>query len=170
MIRKAIFAGGCFWCTEAVFKRLRGVKSVVPGYTGGSNQNPDYQNIGNHAEAVKIEFDDEKIHFSDLLDVFFGTHDPTTMDRQGADVGEQYRSEIFYTTDSQKEDSIKKIEELAPKFKDKIVTKVTQFDEFYEAEDYHKDYYAKNSNAPYCRLVIDPKVKKLIENYSKLLK
>lgn len=165
----ATFAGGCFWCTEAIFQRLKGVKSVKPGYSGGHIENPTYEQVssGNtgHAEAIQIEFDPKVLSYEDLLHVFFKTHDPTTKNRQGADVGPQYRSVVFYHNESQKkaaEEYIKKIPN--------AVTEITKFTEFYAAEDYHKNYYNNNKNAGYCMLVIDPKIKKLQENFSSMLK
>lgn len=161
----ATFAGGCFWCTEAVFQRLEGVKKVVPGYTGGSIKDPSYKEVakGNtgYAEAIQITFDSKEISYEDLLHVFFATHDPTTLNRQGADIGTQYRSEIFYHDEAQKEKAEKYINEIQKDYKDNIVTKVSKFEKFYEAEDYHKNYYNNNKNSMYCKLVIDPKINKL---------
>lgn len=166
----AIFAGGCFWCTEAVFKALKGVNSVVSGYTGGDIKNPAYREIcegrTGHAEAIKIEYDASIISFTDLLEVFFATHDPTTLNRQGNDVGTQYRSAIFYVNDEQKrlaKEFIKTLE-LAKVFENKIVTEITAFDVFYDAEDYHQDYYMNNTQQPYCQILIKPKLNKL-QNY-----
>ena len=160
----ATFAGGCFWCTEAIFQRLRGVFSVNPGYTGGIMENPTYEDVGSgdsgHAEAIQIKFDPKEISYEDLLEVFFATHDPTTPNRQGSDVGSQYRSAVFYHSDEQKE--------LAERAKAKIpnaVTEIAMFTAFYPAEDYHKDYYNQNRGTVYCKLVIDPKVKKLMESF-----
>lgn len=170
----AIFANGCFWCTEAVFQRLKGVHSVLPGYTGGARPNPSYDQVSTgatgHAEAIKIEFDPEVITYETLLDIFFHTHNPTTLNRQGNDVGTQYRSAIFYDTDEQKSLAEQKITELevAHEFKDPIVTEVTNLETFYPAEDYHKDYYEKNKDKPYCTFVIRPKLQKLLEKYSQL--
>jgi peptide-methionine (S)-S-oxide reductase len=143
---KAVFAGGCFWCTEAIFKELKGVRSITPGYSGGSVKNPSYEAVSSgetgHAEATKFEYDEGVISYNDLLTVFFATHDPTTLNRQGDDVGTQYRSVIFYMDEEQKkeaEDFIKKIDTDKNK---PVVTEVVPFKEFYEAEDYHKNYYA----------------------------
>ena len=172
----AIFGGGCFWCTEAVFKRLKGVQSVVPGYAGGETLNPTYHDVsgGNtgHAEVVKIEFDPSIISFEDLLSVFFGTHDPTTRNRQGNDVGTQYRSVIFYTNDAQKEKAEQIIKETdeAHVYENPVVTEVVPLGKFYDAEDYHKDYYENNKTAPYCSIVIEPKLEKLAKRFKELMK
>lgn len=167
----ATLAGGCFWCTEAIFKRLKGVKSVVPGYAGGNVENPTYEQVctgeTGHAEAIQIEFDEKIIPFEKILDVFWNTHDPTTMNRQGADIGPQYRSVIFYHDDLQKkiaEESKIKIED-DKLYKDPIVTEIIPFMNFYVAEDYHKNYFENHKNALYCSLVISPKIHKLLEKY-----
>jgi peptide-methionine (S)-S-oxide reductase len=172
----AVFGGGCFWCTEAVFSELRGVVSVMPGYTGGTVKNPTYEAVctGNtgHAEAIRIEYDPSQVSFKDLLTVFFATHDPTTRNRQGNDVGTQYRSAVFYTTPAQKteaEEFIKELEASDPGGKP-IVTEITPFDVFYDAEDYHREYFKNNSTAPYCQVIIEPKVQKLQKEFAKLLK
>jgi peptide-methionine (S)-S-oxide reductase len=172
----ATLAGGCFWCTEAIFKRLNGVHSVVAGYSGGTAKNPTYEQVcsGNtgHAEAIQIEFDPEQLAYKTLLDVFFHLHDPTTKNQQGADYGTQYRSVIFYHDEEQKTDAEQVIEEIERQnvYKNPIVTEVVPFTKFYAAEDYHKDYFARNSSAPYCQVVIDPKIRKLLEEYKPLLK
>ncbi len=172
----AVFGGGCFWCTEAIFQRLRGVQSVLPGYSGGAVKNPTYEQVSmgntNHAEVIKIEFDPKEISYKDLLHVFWSTHDPTTKNRQGADVGTQYRSVIFYTTPEQQKAAkvvLKELEETAT-FKSPIVTTIEPFTAFYEAEDYHRNYYAAHRNQPYCQLVIDPKIEKLRAAYQDKLK
>jgi peptide-methionine (S)-S-oxide reductase len=174
-IEQAVFGGGCFWCTEAIFKMLKGVESVTPGYTGGTVPNPTYEQVctgdTGHAEAVRIEYDSSLVSFENLMTVFFGTHDPTTKNRQGNDVGTQYRSAIFYSTDSQKVEAEKFIVELnarpggAP-----IVTEVSPLTIFYPAEDYHKDYFSNHSYAPYCQLVINPKLEKVQQKFASLLK
>jgi len=171
----AVFAGGCFWCTEAVFQRLKGVESVTSGYTGGQVANPTYEQVsgGNtgHAEAIKFVYDPSKISYHDLLEVFFATHDPTQLNKQGADVGTQYRSAIFYTNNDQHAQAdgfIKKVD--AKKiFSDKVVTTLEPLTEFYEAEDYHKNYYNSNQNQPYCQVVINPKLKKFKEKFASLI-
>lgn len=171
-----VFAGGCFWCTEAIFKMLRGVTSVTPGYTGGGLKDPSYYEVmrGNtgHAESIQIEYDPKVIPLHDLLDVFIHTHDPTSLNRQGADVGPEYRSAIFYTSEKQKKEIEVFMEDLAKskEFNSPIVTIIEPLDVFYKAEEYHKDYYEKNSYAPYCQIVISPKLTKLREKYAPLLK
>lgn len=172
----AIFAGGCFWCTEAFFTDLNGIDKVVSGYIGGKTANPTYKEVcggyTGHAEAIQITFNPDKIAYEDLLEIFFATHDPTTINRQGADVGSQYRSEIFYTTEEQKTAAENFIKLLTDQniFGKKIVTKVTTASTFYPAEDYHQDYYASNPDQPYCVAVIEPKLQKLKKNYKSKLK
>lgn len=195
-----VFGGGCFWCTEAVFKMLNGVVSVEPGYAGGSVENPTYERVssGNtgHAEVIRVEYDPEQVAFAELLQVFFGSHDATTLNRQGADVGTQYRSAIFYTTEAQKRKAEHYIEVLNKGGVQRIVTEVVPLEEFYlqasernegspsiseraqerkgftfyPAENYHKDYFANNPTAGYCQLVVAPKVEKVAEKYKNLLK
>ena len=156
-IEIATFANGCFWCTEAIFKRLKGVISIKPGYSGGSVENPSWEDVCSgktgHAESIQIQFNP--------------THDPTTLNQQGNDMGTEYRSAIFYHDDKQREEAqdLKAKIEKEKIYKDPIVTEITQFANFYEAENYHKDYYDKNKDYPYCRFVIDPKLKKLLEKY-----
>lgn len=168
-----VFGGGCFWCTEAVFESLKGVTSVMPGYAGGTTKNPDYWSIhggkSGHAEVIKVEYDPEAISFGDLLTVFFATHDPTTLNRQGADVGTEYRSAVFYTTEAQREATEKFIAELNTSGP-KVVTEVKPLDAFYEAEESHKQYYKNNQDAPYCQIVINPKMEKLKKRFHELLK
>lgn len=165
----ATLAGGCFWCTEAIFKRLKGVASVVPGYTGGTTSNPTYDQVCSestgHAESIQIKFDPRVISYEKMLDVFFHLHDPTTLNQQGNDVGSQYRSAIFYHSDEQK----KIAEDYKKKIKD-AVTQISPFTQFYPAEISHQDYYAKNSYASYCQYVIDPKIQKLLKEYQKEVK
>ena len=169
-------AGGCFWCTEAVFRALHGVLSVTSGYMGGHVANPTYEQVcsGNtgHAEVIKVEYNSEHVSTEAILDVFFDSHDPTTLDRQGADVGSQYRSAIFYTDHAQKDVIDEKIKEYGAKLSDgkSIVTEVALADEFYPAEDYHHDYFAKNKEKMYCQIVIAPKIKNLIKTHKDLLK
>ena len=171
-----VFGGGCFWCTEAVFMMLKGVLSVMPGYAGGTLKNPTYEQVSGgatgHAEVIQIEYDPEQIAFRDLLTVFFAMHDPTTKNRQGNDVGTQYRSVIFYTAPEQKttaEKFIREINDSAASGKP-IVTEVSPLEKFYEAEDYHKDYFAKNPGNPYCEVVINPKLQKVQHTFAELLK
>lgn len=172
----AVFGGGCFWCTEAIFRELRGVSSVTPGYTGGAVKNPSYEQVSSgttgHAESIRIEFDPKVISYRDFLEVFFATHDPTTVNQQGNDAGEHYRSVIFYTRPEQKAEAEKYIEELAVsgEYHAPIVTEVKPLGEFYEAEEYHQRYYENNPDKPYCRLIINPKLAKLREKYKKFLK
>lgn len=172
----AIFAGGCFWCTEAFFTDLKGVDKVTSGYIGGKTENPTYKEVCSgytgHAEAIKISFNPDEVAYEDLLEIFFATHDPTTLNRQGADVGTQYRSEIFYTSDEQKTAAENFIKLLTDQdiYGKKIVTKVSKASVFYPAEDYHQDYYAQNQNQPYCAAVITPKLEKLKKNYKSKLK
>ncbi|MHB1118034.1 MAG: peptide-methionine (S)-S-oxide reductase MsrA [Minisyncoccota bacterium] len=169
----AVFGGGCFWCTEAMFSGLKGVISVLPGYTGGSTKNPTYEDVSSgmtgHAEVVKVAYDEEQVSYNDLLTVFFATHDPTTLNRQGADVGTQYRSAIFYASDEQKSEAeafIKKLNESG----EKVVTEVRPLEVFYDAEDYHQKYYERNTSAPYCQIVINPKLEKLEKRFTELIK
>ncbi len=171
----ATFAGGCFWCFEAVFKRIKGVESAVSGYAGGKTNNPNYEEVssGNtgHAEAVQITYDPNIISYQKLVEVFFALHDPTTENRQGNDVGEQYRSVIFYHSETQKEIAEKEMRIFEDKYEDPIVTEITPFKEFFRAEDYHQDYYEQNRNSnPYCRLIIDPKITKLYKDFKSLTK
>ena len=166
-LETAIFAGGCFWCTEAVFQRLKGVTEVISGYIGGHIKNPAYREIctgrTGHAEAIKIEFDSNQITFLELLEVFFATHDPTTLNQQGNDRGTQYRSEVFYTSELQKEQATSYISFLEKEkvFSVPIVTAVSEAPVFYEAERDHQDFYNQNRMQPYCQFIIDPKIKKL---------
>ena len=172
----AVFGGGCFWCTEAVFTMLRGVSSVLPGYAGGATENPTYEQVceGNtgHVEVVRVEYDPSIVQYRDLLTVFFGSHDPTTKNRQGNDVGTQYRSVIFYTTPEQKSEAEKFIQEINASNKEGavIVTDVESLKKFYVAENYHRDYFAKNPGNPYCERIINPKLEKVKEHFADLLK
>ena len=172
----ATFAGGCFWCTEAVFLELKGVEKVVSGYIGGKTLNPTYKDIctgeTGHAEAIQITYNPNEVAYEDLLEVFFGTHDPTTLNRQGADVGTQYRSEIFYHSEVQKDKAEKYISLISgEKLYDKeIVTKVSKATVFYPAEEYHQNYYNQNAEQGYCQMVIAPKLEKLRKYYKSKLK
>ncbi len=176
MLELATLANGCFWCSEAIFRRLKGVKSVLPGYSGGKVENPSYDAVcrgkTGHAEAAQIEFDPTVISFEKLLDVFWHTHDPTTLNRQGNDVGTQYRSVIFCHNEEQRESAERSKRELGKRgvFNDPIVTEIIPFRKFYVAEDYHKEYYEKHQDAPYCKFVIDPKIHKLLNQYGMDLK
>lgn len=173
---KLTLAGGCFWCTEAVFKRLKGVSEVMPGYTGGAVANPTYAQVCSgetgHAEAIQVTYDESIISYETLLDVFFHLHDPTTLNQQGADHGTQYRSAIFYATKEElakAEAVISKLEQERA-FNHPIVTTLEPLGEFYPAEEEHRDYYAQNSAAGYCQYVIDPKIQKLFTKYMPLVK
>lgn len=175
-MKTAVFGGGCFWCTEAIFEQLRGVISVIPGYAGGHTKNPTYEEVcagkTGHAEVIKIEYNPDQIEYKDLLTVFFATHDPTTLNRQGNDVGTQYRSIILSTDERQNrevEESIKQINKSSPEGRP-IVTEVKPLENFYQAEDYHRQYYHKNQSQPYCQLVINPKLEKLQKQFADLLK
>ena len=172
----ATFGNGCFWCTEAIFQQLKGVESVYPGYIGGHVKNPTYAEVctgkTGHAEAIQIKYDPEVIGYRELLDVFFYTHDPTTLNRQGNDIGTQYRSAIFYHDEEQKAAAEKIISQLTAEkvYEDPIVTEVTAYDVFYMAEDYHKNYYNNNKNQGYCRAVINPKLDKFMKKYGSMTK
>jgi len=174
-MEKIILGGGCFWCTEAVFQMLKGVITVTPGYSGGLIINPTYEQVTKgetkHAEVIQVEYDPKIITFEQILSVFFATHNPTTANRQGADVGTQYRSIIFFNTNEQKKTAIKYIENLEQSgvYKN-IVTSVEPFKEFYKAEKYHLDFYKTNPDYGYCKVVIDPKIEKLKDDYKELLK
>lgn len=172
----ATFGSGCFWCTEAVFTKLKGVESVTAGYTGGSTENPTYEEVCSgetgHAEVTQIAYDPDTISFSDLLEVFWKTHDPTTLNRQGNDIGTQYRSAIFYHNEEQRILAEEYKEKLLTSgvFEHPIVTEITKMEIFYPAENYHQDYYENNKSQPYCSFVITPKVKKFREVFRNKLK
>lgn len=176
----ATFAGGCFWCTEAIFKRLKGVMSVVPGYTGGNpptdGANPSYDAVSSgitgHAEATQIVFDPNLVTFDTLLTIFFATHNPTTRNQQGNDVGTQYRSAIFYHNQEQKEQALAAVKQLTQKmvYQSPIVTEIVPLTQFYPAESYHANYFDKNTTAPYCMFVISPKIQKLLKEYGDVVK
>lgn len=174
-LQSAVFAGGCFWCTEAVFQKLRGVTSVIPGYAGGHLENPTYEQVSSgqsgHAEAIKFEFNSDEISYRDLLEVFFATHDPTQLNRQGADVGTQYRSAIFYANDEQLQEAQRLMVRLEQDkvFSAPLVTTLEPLTQFYEAEVYHKNYYEQNKTAPYCQVVISPKLEKFKEKFINLI-
>lgn len=174
--RIATLAGGCFWCLEAVFDEVKGVTSVESGYAGGHVENPSYKAVctgmTGHAEVVRVTFNDEVVSYRDLLNVFFGIHDPTTLNRQGADVGTQYRSAIFYHDEEQKKIAEEVIAELEKQkiFDRPIVTTLEAMDKFYMAEDYHQEYFANNPYQPYCAAVVAPKVVKFRKHYMDMLK
>ncbi len=175
-IQQATLAGGCFWCLEAVFDDLKGVLSVESGYSGGATENPSYKavctGLTGHAEVVRVEFDPQQISFDDLLRVFFSIHDPTTLNRQGADVGTQYRSAIFYHDEAQKQAAERTIAELnaADLWPNPIVTEVSPLLNYYPAEDYHQEYFANNPSQPYCAAVVAPKVAKFRKQFLDRLK
>ena len=175
-LETATLGAGCFWCVEAVFDDLKGVTDVLSGYSGGHTENPTYREVCSettgHAEVAQITFDREELSFADLLRVFFAVHDPTTLDRQGNDIGSSYRSAIFYHSDEQKQTAEEVIKEVdAAGIYDKpIVTEVTEFDKFYPAEDYHQEYFANNPNQPYCTAVVAPKVAKFRKQFVDRLK
>lgn len=172
----ATFGNGCFWCTEAIFQRVEGVEKVVSGYTGGSVKNPTYKEVctglTGHAEAIQITFDPRKISFTELLEIFWQTHDPTTLNRQGADVGTQYRSAIFYHNETQKKlaEEYKQKLNASGAFDKPIVTEITKASVYYPAENYHQNYYNLNGKAPYCSYVIAPKLEKFEKVFSKKIK
>lgn len=175
-MQTVVLGGGCFWCIEAVFKQLKGVQSVLPGYAGGERPDPTYEQVCSqatgHAEVVQVTFDEVVIPFEIVLEIFFSVHDPTTPNRQGHDVGEQYRSVIFFTTPEQESVIKNKINQLEQEkfFTDPIVTQVLPLDKFYEAEDYHHDYFAKNPDQTYCQVVINPKLKKFKDKWKSLIR
>ena len=176
MIKNIILAGGCFWCTEAIFRRIKGVKTVVPGYIGGHTPNPTYKDIctgaTGHAEAISIDYDSKIVSLKNILMIFFSNHDPTTLNRQGNDIGTQYRSSIFNNDQNEIKIILNFISDLekSNKFENRIVTTIEKKSTFYVAENYHHDYYSLNKNVPYCSVVIVPKVKKLMDSKSSLLK
>jgi peptide-methionine (S)-S-oxide reductase len=173
---KVTLGGGCFWCTEAVFLGMKGVETVTPGYSGGHIKNPAYKEVitgrTGHAEVIQITFNPAIVSFTEILEVFFMTHDPTTLNRQGADVGTQYRSAIFYHTEEQKKiaENVIHLFEKEKVYDNPIVTEVTAFSNFYEAEDYHKNYFARNPNQPYCQFVVAPKVEKFRKIFKEKVK
>lgn len=172
----ATVGGGCFWCTEAIFKRLKGVEEVTSGYAGGARQDPSYEQVTTgatgHAESVQVEFDPSIISYAKLLEIFFNLHDPTTLNRQGADEGSQYRSVIFYHSENQRNIAEKVRDEIADSglYHDPIITEIVPFEAFYTAEEYHQNFYETNKNQGYCSYVITPKIHKLLKEYSKEVK
>jgi methionine-S-sulfoxide reductase len=168
-MQTVVLGGGCFWCIEAIFQGIEGVINVTPGYAGGETEDPNYQDVcaGNtgHAEVVKIDFDENVITLKEILKIFFLSHDPTTLNKQGADVGTQYRSIILYNNKEQKEVIDKVLEEIKGDYSDEVVTEVKPLEKFYKAEDYHINYYENNPNARYCKVVIKPKLEKTMKNF-----
>ena len=172
-IQKALLGGGCFWCIEAVYNRVKGVQSAVSGYAGGTNPNPTYRDIctgtTGHAEVVEITFDADIVSFSDLLDIFWVIHDPTTLNYQGGDRGTQYRSVVFYQNEVQKEEAMASARAVQAELRDPIVTELSEAPEFFEAEDYHQEYYVNNSTQGYCQAVVAPKIQKFMMKFSEKL-
>ncbi|MCL5408221.1 MAG: peptide-methionine (S)-S-oxide reductase MsrA [Candidatus Thermoplasmatota archaeon] len=173
MTKSIVLGGGCFWCTEAVFSVINGITSTQPGYSGGTVQNPSYETVceggTGHAEAVRVEYDQDVISLQEILDVFFTMHDPTSLNKQGDDIGEQYRSVIFYS-DKEDESVIRRtVEEVQKEYSKKVVTAIKPLKNFYPAETYHKDYFKKNPGSLYCNAVIRPKVNKVAHAYSRLV-
>jgi peptide-methionine (S)-S-oxide reductase len=175
-IEKITFGNGCFWCTEAIFETLKGIKNLASGYMGGHTKNPAYKEVCNgdtgHAEVIQLEYDADELSFDELLLIFFRTHNPTTLNRQGGDVGTQYRSAIFYHNDDQKQKALAMIKRLTDKevFDRPIVTEVTPATEFYKAEDYHQNYFSNNQGNPYCAAVIQPKLYKFAKEFTEKIK
>ncbi len=167
----AVFGGGCFWCTEAIFKQVKGVISVIPGYAGGKKVNPTYEEMctgrTGHAEVIRVTYNPQRISYKDLLEVFWAAHDPTTLNRQGNDIGEQYRSIILFLNEEQKTQAEASRDEVGKsgRFSKPVVTSIKPLEVFYAAEEYHQDYFARNPNQPYCRVVIEPKVRHFLETY-----
>lgn len=176
MTKTAVFGGGCFWCTEAIFQMLKGVEKVESGYAGGEMENPSYHRVseGNtgHAEVIRVTYDPAIITYEDLLTVFFGSHDPTTPNRQGADVGEQYRSIILYESAEDKATAERIAKEIQESLTDgtHVVTQILPLGHFYKAEDYHQNYFKSNTSAPYCQIVIEPKIEKVKKRFAELVK
>lgn len=175
-MKTAVFGGGCFWCTEAIFQMLKGVEKVESGYAGGAIENPSYERVseGNtgHAEVIRVTYDPAIISYEDLLTVFFGSHDPTTPNRQGADVGEQYRSIILFESDEDKAIAERVSKEIQDSLSDgsRVVTQIVPLAEFYPAETYHQNYFKENASAPYCQIIIEPKIEKVKKRFAELVK
>ncbi|MFC6989567.1 peptide-methionine (S)-S-oxide reductase MsrA [Haloplanus sp. GCM10025708] len=171
---KATFGGGCFWCTEAAMKELEGVRSVTAGYAGGETEDPTYREVCSgttgHAEVVQVAFDPEEITYEELLEVFFATHDPTQLNRQGPDVGSQYRSVVLYHDEEQKRQTEAYVEALESEYEDEVVTEIAELETFYPAEEHHQDYFEKNPDDAYCRMHARPKVEKVRAKFESLLK
>jgi len=176
MEKTAVFGGGCFWCTEAIFQMLKGVSKVESGYAGGAMENPSYEKVSNgntgHAEVIRVTYDPSQISYEDLLTVFFGSHDPTTPNRQGADVGEQYRSIILYETDEDKATAERVSKEIQESLTDgtRVVTQIVPLGKFFKAEDYHQNYFKENVSAPYCQIIIEPKIEKVKKRFAELVR
>lgn len=168
-MKTIVLGGGCFWCIEAVFQQVKGVENVVSGYAGGTTDNPNYNNIGDHAEVAQISYDEEVINLEQILEIFFGVHDPTTLNFQGNDYGEQYRS-IILCEDRELETANKAKEKAQKNWDNPIVTEIKILDKFYPAENYHQNYYNNNTSAGYCQVVINPKLEKFRKNFEKYLK
>ncbi len=173
-MKEIVLGGGCFWCIEAVMRRVKGVKEAISGYAGGERPNPTYEQVCSgatgHAEVVKVVYDENEITLDELLDIFFAIHDPTTLNRQGADVGTQYRSVIYYENEEEKKAIEAAIERVQKEYKDPIVTEVSPKPEFYEAEGYHQNYYDENPMQGYCQVVIKPKVQKFLTKFTDKIK
>jgi methionine-S-sulfoxide reductase len=170
MIEKIVLGGGCFWCIEAAFQKIKGIKNVEPGYAGGRVASPTYELVctgrTGHAEVVLVEYEESEISLEEILEVFFAVHDPTTLNRQGADVGEQYRSIILWTKPKQEQIIKVFMDKLRDKYPAGMVTEVKKLEQFHPAENYHRNYYLNNKNQPYCRLIIEPKIKKVEKEFS----
>ncbi|HTR19107.1 MAG TPA: peptide-methionine (S)-S-oxide reductase MsrA [Candidatus Paceibacterota bacterium] len=176
MERTAVFGGGCFWCTEAIFQMLKGVSKVESGYAGGDMESPSYEQVSSgstgHAEVIRVTYDPSVISYEDLLTVFFGSHDPTTPNQQGADIGEQYRSIILYQTPEEKATAERISKEIQDSLTDgsRVVTQIVPLGKFFKAEDYHQNYFKTNTSAPYCQIVIEPKIEKVKKRFAELVK
>jgi peptide-methionine (S)-S-oxide reductase len=174
-MKTAVFGGGCFWCTEAVFTMLKGVTFVEPGYAGGQIVNPSYEQVSSgttgHAEVIRVTYDPTIISYDDLLTVFFGSHDPTTPNRQGNDIGEQYRSVIFYTDEDERKAAERILNSVQESLTggERVVTQIVPLKDFFPAEEYHKDYFVNNASAPYCQLIIEPKIEKVRKRFAELV-
>ncbi len=175
-MKTAVFGGGCFWCTEAVFQMLKGVSKVESGYAGGKTEKPSYEAVSSgstgHAEVIRVTYDPAVITYDDLLTVFFGSHDPTTPNRQGADVGEQYRSVILYQTPEEKGVAERISREIQESLTDgtRVVTQIVPLEQFFPAESYHQNYFKENTSAPYCQIIIEPKIEKVKKRFAELVK
>jgi peptide-methionine (S)-S-oxide reductase len=169
-MKSIVLGGGCFWCLEASYQLIKGVNKVIPGYAGGSFNNPNYYNIQDHAEVVLVEYDETIVSLSDILDIFWIIHDPTTLNRQGADIGPHYRSIILYVSDNEKDEIEKSKAKSQELWNDKIVTEIKKLDKFYEAEPEHHDFFKKNPKQAYCQIVINPKLQKVTSKFQRMLK